>query len=115
MAELTEMEQEAIRSARNLLESYGFVILRVRSHQLAQQRLAVALSEKEFEIRERGICTRWALGIARENRQLRDRISWLCSTARAAGCSEHDLAGPHTEVLDRLDEIDVDDTAEVSS
>lgn len=110
MPELTEKARDAILDARLFLESYGFVVLREKSHRQAQERQRVAdalrRSAEEDAERARGWAQR---DLCPEIRRLSDRCSFLYGAARAAGCTDAELRGHDSRVCEELDEIDAQD------
>jgi hypothetical protein len=110
MSEITEADQTAIATARNLLESNGYVVLRERSHRLAQERQRVAEALRESEERAAEHARAWARDCLAEQRRLAERCTFLYGAARAAGCTDADLRGPDGQVLAELDAIDQAET-----
>ncbi len=97
---------DAIAEARKLLEANGFVVLRAKSYRQAQERQRVAECYRDAEIRAAEQARTWARDCLKEERRLAERCTFLYGAAMAAGCTEAELRGPDSRVLDELDAID---------
>ncbi len=93
MPGLTRNGLDAIAEGRNLLESYGFVVLREKSYRQAQERQRVAECYRDREIEAAESARHWARNCLDEERRIRDRCTFLYGAARAAGCSVEELSG----------------------
>lgn len=112
MAKLHPTEVRTIDAAKNLLDSYGFVVLRENSYRQAQERQRVAHARAAWETEMRESVDRWAREeLCPEIRALRERVTFLYGAALAAGCTDSDLRGHDGAVVEELDAIDAADEA----
>lgn len=76
------------------VEAAGYVCVKAKSYRQAQerQRVAEALRAAEEEAAEHARA--WARGCLTEERQLRDRCTFLYGAARAHGATVDELRGP---------------------
>lgn len=71
----------------------GWTVLRTKSYLAAQQRLAIALREIEFEKLTAENARQWARNAFTEERRLRDRCTYLYGLAASLGATDDDLKG----------------------
>lgn len=90
---LTQNERYAITDARNVLESYGFVVLREKSYRQAQERQRVADFAAKYADEQRESTERWVrTTLHNEIRELMARCTFLYGAARAHGATAEELA-----------------------
>lgn len=87
-----------VEIAKQILKLAGYVVLKQKSHQQAQerQRVAEAMAADARE-RERLSDKWWRESILPELFKYRDRVTFLYGQARAAGCTVEELAGPENK------------------
>lgn len=91
---LTQQEEDAITGARNLLNSYGFVVLREKSYRQAQERQRCAEVRAQCAEEDAAHARYWAQQeLCSEIRDLRARCTYLYGEARAKGATAEELAG----------------------
>ncbi len=71
----------------------GWTVLRTKSYLAAQQRLAIAVREIEYEKRDAEHSREWARNAFTEERRLRDRCTYLYGLAASLGATAEQLKG----------------------
>lgn len=78
---------------RDELKRRGYVVLAERSHQRAIERHARRQNELEWEQRNTAAAELWAVNALREERRIRDRLTFVYGVARAHGATVDELGG----------------------
>ena len=84
---------DSTEQAKRLLEANGYVILKAKSYQRAQERQRLAQALWESAQRDRAHTREWAFSIFDEQRRLADRLTFVYGVARSHGASVEELNG----------------------
>jgi hypothetical protein len=97
----TPKDTEA-EEAKAVLEAAGYVVVKAKSYRDAQERQRRAQCMAEAEVDRRKSVEAWAHRCLDDERQMRDRVTFLYGVARAHGATDDELAA---DALTQLREV----------